>query len=137
MPGTFSKLTVMIYSKRQIKLAEAIIEKLRNNETSMPKDAIMGFADNMANDWTLENDVLYMLEEDELITYTGNIGWRMQLTNKGCKAAKMGLSQYLKHQDLMDRLNEYKLYINLVCTFITIVSMIITIVLTVVNAVKP
>ena len=44
----------MIYSKRQIKLAEAIIEKLMNNETSMPKDAIMGFADNMANDWTLE-----------------------------------------------------------------------------------
>ena len=37
----------------------------------------------------------------------------------------------------MDRLNEYKLYINLVCTFITIVSMIITIALTVVNAVKP
>ena len=74
----------MVYSKRQIKLAEAIIEKLMNNETSMPKDAIMGFADNMANDWTLENDVLYMLEEDELITYTGNIGWRMQLTNKGC-----------------------------------------------------
>lgn len=72
----------------------------------------------------------------EPITYTGNIGWRMQLTNKGCKAAKMGLSQYLKHQDLMDRLNEYKLYINLVCTFITIVSMIITIALTVVNAVK-
>ena len=84
----------------------------------------------------LANDVVAMLEEDGLITYTGDYDWRVQLTSQGCKAAKMGLAKYLKHLDLIDRLKEYKLYINIVCTAITIVSMFVTIILTILNAAR-
>lgn len=103
----------------------------------MVNNEMLAFVDELSeNDRVLANDVVSMLEEDGLITYTGNYDWRVQLTSQGCKAAKMGLDKYLKHLDLIGKLKEYKLYINIVCTAITIVSMFITIILTILNTAR-
>lgn len=127
----------MIYSERQLKIADATIKKLLANESAMVKNEMLAFVDELSeDDRMLANDVVSMLEEDGLITYTGNYDWRVQLTSQGCKAAKMGLDKYLKHLDLIDKLKEYKLYINIVCTAITIVSMFVTIILTILNAAR-
>jgi hypothetical protein len=127
----------MIYSERQLKIADATIKKLLANESAMVKNEMLAFVDELSeDDRMLANDVVSMLEEDGLITYTGNYDWRVQLTSQGCKAAKMGLDKYLKHLELIDKLKEYKLYINIVCTAITIVSMFVTIILTILNAAR-
>ena len=127
----------MIYSERQLKIADATIKKLLANESAMVKNEMLAFVDELSEDYRmLANDVVSMLEEDGLITYTGNYDWRVQLTSQGCKAAKMGLDKYLKHLELIDKLKEYKLYINIVCTAITIVSMFVTIILTILNAAR-
>lgn len=127
----------MIYSDRQLRVADAAIKELLKNEASLERNHFLGYVDDLAEeDRVLVNDVVYMLEEDELITYTGDGAWRIQLTSKGCKAAQAGLSKYLKHIDFIDRLKEYKLYINIICTAITIVSMFVTIVLTILNAAR-
>lgn len=127
----------MIYSERQLKIADATIKKLLANESAMVKNEMLAFVDELSeDDRMLANDVVSMLEEDGLITYTGNYDWRVQLTSQGCKAAKMGLDKYLKHLELTDKLKEYKLYINIVCTAITIVSMFVTIILTILNAAR-
>jgi hypothetical protein len=127
----------MIYSERQLEIADATIKKLLANESAMVNNEMLAFVDELSeDDRMLANDVVSMLEEDGLITYTGNYDWRVQLTSQGCKAAKMGLDKYLKHLDLIDKLKEYKLYINIVCTAITIVSMFVTIILTILNAAR-
>ena len=127
----------MIYSERQLKIADATIKKLLANESAMVNNEMLALVDELSeDDRMLANDVVSMLEEDGLITYTGNYDWRVQLTSQGCKAAKMGLGKYLKHLGLIDKLKEYKLYINIVCTAITIVSMFITIILTILNTAR-
>ena len=127
----------MIYSERQLKIADATIKKLLANESAMVNNEMLAFVDELSeNDRVLANDVVSMLEEDGLITYTGNYDWRVKLTSQGCKAAKMGLDKYLKHLDLIGKLKEYKLYINIVCTAITTVSMFITIILTILNTAR-
>lgn len=132
-----SRFFRMIYSERQLKIADAIIKKLLACESALVNNEMLAFVDELSEgDRMLANDVVAMLEEDGLITYTGDYDWRVQLTSQGCKAAKMGLAKYLKHLDLIDRLKEYKLYINIVCTAITIVSMFVTIILTILNAAR-
>lgn len=132
-----SRFFSMIYSERQLKIADATIKKLLANESAMVNNEMLALVDELSeDDRMLANDVVSMLEEDGLITYTGNYNWRVQLTSQGCKAAKMGLEKYLKHLDLIDKLKEYKLYINIVCTAITIVSMFVTIILTILNAAR-
>lgn len=132
-----SRFFSMIYSERQLKIADATIKKLLANESAMVKNEMLAFVDELSeDDRMLANDVVSMLEEDGLITYTGNYDWRAQLTSQGCKAAKMGLGKYLKHLELIDKLKEYKLYINIVCTAITIISMFVTIILTILNAAR-
>ena len=126
----------MVYSDRQMRVADATIKQLLANETSMTRDSMLAYVDELSDDRVVANDVVSMLEEDGLITYTGNYDWRVQLTSQGCKAAKMGLDKYLKHLELIDKLKEYKLYINIVCTAITIVSMFVTIILTILNAAR-
>ena len=126
----------MVYSDRQMRVADATIKQLLANETSMTRDSMLAYVDELSDDRVVANDVVSMLEEDGLITYTGNYDWRVQLTSQGCKAAKMGLGKYLKHLELIDKLKEYKLYINIVCTAITIVSMFVTIILTILNAAR-
>lgn len=96
---------------------------------------MLAFADEQTDDWALNHDVVYMLEEDNLITYNGMmVDWRVQLTNKGCKAAKMGLKRYLKHLDRMEKLAEYEKFSAFTSAVVSIISMIITIILTIVNA---
>lgn len=62
--------------------------------------------------------------------------WRVQLTDKGCKAAQMGLARYLKRQTLMEKLKEYKLFVGIASATVSFVSMLITLALTIYNAVK-
>lgn len=106
-----------------------------SNETSMDKEAMFAFADEITDDWALNHNVVYMLEEDGLIIYTGMmIDWRVQLTNKGCKAAKMGLKRYLKHLDRIEKLAVYEKMSAFTSAIVSIISMIITIILTIINA---
>ena len=96
---------------------------------------MLAFADEQTDDWALNRDVVYMLEENDLITFNGMmVNWRVQLTNKGCKAAKMGLKRYLKHQDRMEKLAEHEKFSAFTSAVVSIISMIITIILTIVNA---
>lgn len=119
-----------------MRVADATIKQLLANETSMTRDSMLAYVDELSDDRVVANDVVTMLEIDGLIVYTGDYDWMVQLTSQGCKAAKMGLGKYLKHLGLIDKLKEYKLYINIVCTAITIVSMFITIILTILNAAR-
>lgn len=119
-----------------MRIADATIKQLLANETSMTRDSMLAYVDELSDDRVVANDVVTMLEIDGLIVYTGDYDWRVQLTDKGCKAAQMGLDKYLKHLELIDKLKEYKLYINIVCTAITIVSMFVTIILTILNAAR-
>lgn len=67
-----------------------------------------------------------MLEIDGLIVYTGDYDWRVQLTDKGCKAAQMGLLRYLKRQKLIEKMKEYKLFVGIASAIVSFVSMLMS-----------
>ena len=126
----------MVYSERQMRVADATIKQLLSNETAMVRESMLAYVDELSDDRVLANDVVTMLEIDGLIVYTGDYDWRVQLTDKGCKAAQMGLARYLKRQKLMEKLKEYKLFVGIASATISFVSMLITLALTIYNAVK-
>lgn len=126
----------MVYSDRQMRVADATIKQLLANETSMTRDSMLGYVDELSDDRVVANDVVTMLEIDGLIVYTGDYDWRVQLTDKGCKAAQMGLLRYLKRQKLIEKMKEYKLFVGIASAIVSFVSMLITLALTIYNAVK-
>lgn len=126
----------MVYSERQMRVADATIKQLLANETAMVRESMLSYVDELSDDRVLANDVVTMLEIDGLIVYTGDYDWRVQLTDKGCKAAQMGLARYLKRQRLMEKLKEYKLLVGIASATVSFVSMLITLALTIYNAVK-
>ena len=126
----------MVYSERQMRVADATIKRLLSNETAMVRESMLAYVDELSDDRVLANDVVTMLEIDGLIVYTGDYDWRVQLTDKGCKAAQMGLARYLKRQTLMEKLKEYKLFVGIARATVSFVSMLITLALTIYNAVK-
>lgn len=118
-----------------MKLADAILKEILVNECSMDKEAMFAFADEQTDDWALNQNVAYMLEEDELIVYTGiMVGWRVQLTNKGCKAAKMGLNKYLKRLAIVEKLTVCEKFSTFASATVGVISMIITIIFTIITA---
>ena len=119
-----------------MRVADATIKQLLANETSMTRDLMLAYVDELSDDRVVANDVVTMLEIDGLIVYTGDYDWRAQLTDKGCKAAQMGLARYLKRQKLMEKLKEYKLFVGIASATVSFVSMLITLALTIYNAVK-
>lgn len=126
----------MVYSERQMRVADATIKQLLSNETAMVRESMLAYVDELSDDRVLANDVVTMLEIDGLIVYTGDYDWRVQLTDKGCKAAQMGLARYLKRKKLMEKLKEYKLFVGIASATVSFVSMLITLALTIYNAVK-
>lgn len=126
----------MVYSDRQMRVADATIKQLLANETAMVREAMLAYVDELSDDRVLANDVVTMLEIDGLIVYTGDYDWRAQLTDKGCKAAQMGLARYLKRKKLMEKLKEYKLLVGIASATVSFVSMLITLALTIYNALK-
>ena len=126
----------MVYSDRQMRVADATIKQLLANETSMTRDSMLGYVDELSDDRVVANDVVTMLEIDGLIVYTGDYDWRVQLTDKGCKAAQMGLLRYIKRQKLIEKMKEYKLFVGIASAIVSFVSMLITLALTIYNAVK-
>lgn len=126
----------MVYSDRQMRVADATIKQLLANETSMTRDSMLGYVDELSDDRVVANDVVTMLEIDGLIVYTGDYDWRVQLTDNGCKAAQMGLLRYIKRQKLIEKMKEYKLFVGIACAIVSFVSMLITLALTIYNAVK-
>lgn len=126
----------MVYSDRQMRVADATIKQLLANETSMTRDLMLAYVDELSDDRVVANDVVTMLEIDGLIVYTGDYDWRVQLTDKGCKAAQMGLLRYLKRQKLIENMKEYKLFVGIASAIVSFVSMLITLALTIYNAVK-
>lgn len=80
----------MVYSDRQMRVADATIKQLFSNETAMVRESMLAYVDELSDDRVLANDVVTMLEIDGLIVYTGDYDWRVQLTDKGCKLNKWG-----------------------------------------------
>ena len=119
-----------------MRVADATIKQLLANETSMTRDSMLAYVDELSDDRVVANDVVTMLEIDGLIVYTGDYDWRVQLTSQGCKAAKMGLLRYLKRQKLIEKMKEYKLFVGIASAIVSFVSMLITLALTIYNAVK-
>ena len=62
----------MVYSDRQMRVADATIKQLLANETAMVREAMLAYVDDLADDRVLANDVVTMLEIDGLIVYTGD-----------------------------------------------------------------
>lgn len=62
----------MVYSERQMRVADATIKQLLANETAMVRESMLAYVDELSDDRVLANDVVTMLEIDGLIVYTGD-----------------------------------------------------------------
>ena len=51
----------MVYSDRQMRVADATIKQLLANETAMVREAMLAYVDDLADDRVLANDVVTML----------------------------------------------------------------------------
>ena len=70
--------------------------------------------------------VLERLKDEGLVKDLGEAYY--MLSKLGEKAARNGYNKQRKRQDRLDYVKEYKEYINIICTGITIISMVIAIV---------
>lgn len=60
-----------------MRVADATIKQLLANETSMTRDSMLAYVDELSDDRVVANDVVTMLEIDGLIVYTGDYDWRV------------------------------------------------------------
>lgn len=91
----------MIYNDTQAKAADAALAALLAAGSAMPKDSFCAAMYKVTDDHWLHDEVLNLLETDGFIFFEGTYGWRVRLTQEGCKAASKGVLAYLKHKRLL------------------------------------
>lgn len=115
----------MIYNDTQAKAADAALAALLSAGSAMPKDSFCAAMYKVADDPWLHNEVLNLLETDGFIFFEGTYGWRVRLTQEGCKAASKGVLAYLKHKRLLETINQYRTVLSVVSAIVALLSLLL------------
>ena len=120
-----SRFYLIMMTKKQIEIADFILSQFL--EGSPNKDDVHS-AINDTYGYDIEPyDVLQSLQDEGLVYEWGEAYYK--LTPQGENAAKKGYNKQKRSQERLKLLKEYKEYINIICTIITIASMCITIII--------
>ena len=115
----------MIYNDTQAKAADAALAALLAAGSAMPKDSFCAAMYKVADDHWLHDEVLNLLETDGFIFFEGTYGWRVRLTQEGCKAASKGVLAYLKHKRLLETINQYRTVLSVVSAIVALLSLLL------------
>lgn len=115
----------MIYNDTQAKAADAALAALLAAGSAMPKDVFCAAMYKVADDPWIHNEVLNLLETDGFIFFEGTYGWRVRLTQEGCKAASKGVLAYLKHKRLLETINQYRVVLSVVSAIVALLGLLL------------
>ena len=115
----------MIYNDTQAKAADAALAALLAAGSAMPKDSFCAAMYKVTDDHWLHDEVLNLLETDGFIFFEGTYGWRVRLTQEGCKAASKGVLAYLKHKRLLETINQYRAVLSVVSAIVALLGLLL------------
>ena len=115
----------MIYNDTQAKAADAALAALLAAGSAMPKDSFCAAMYKVTDDHWLQDEVLNLLETDGFIFFEGTYGWRVRLTQEGCKAASKGVLAYLKHKRLLETINQYRAVLSVVSAIVALLGLLL------------
>ena len=120
-----SRFYLIMMTKKQIEIADFILSQFL--EGSPNKDDVHSAINDTYGYDIDPYDVLQSLQDEGLVYEWGEAYYK--LTPQGENAAKKGYNKQKRRQERLTLLKEYKEYINIICTIITIASMCITIII--------
>lgn len=119
------KYLYMIYNDTQAKAADVALAALLAAGSAMPKDSFCAAMYKVTDDHWLHNEVLNLLEGDGFIYFEGTYGWRVRLTQEGCKAASKGVLAYHKRKRLFETINQYRVVLSVVSAFVALLGLLL------------
>ena len=119
------KYLYMIYNDTQAKAADVALAALLAAGSAMPKDSFCAAMYKVTGDHWLPGEVLNLLEGDGFIYFEGTYGWRVRLTQEGCKAASKGVLAYHKRKSVFETINQYRVVLSVVSAIVALLGLLL------------
>ena len=105
--------------------ADAALAALLAVGSAMPKESFCAAMYKVTEDHWIHNEVLNLLEADGFIYFEGTFGWRVRLTQEGCKAASRGVLAYHKRKSMFEAINQYKVFLSILSAIVALLGLLL------------